>query len=87
MSFAVTANFLKARIYEFQSGDLPACGGALQVPEDRSTVKCMYCGIDVIVRGAIHAAAVGSINNWLELARAAVESGNHQEAYTYFSRP
>src|SRR5256885_16023073 len=28
----------------------PSCGAALQVPDDQADVKCLYCGIDVLVR-------------------------------------
>ena len=41
----------------FKAATCPSCGGALQVPDDRATVKCMYCGVDVIVREAIQLAA------------------------------
>jgi hypothetical protein len=27
----------------------PSCGGALQVADDHSDVKCLYCGVDVLV--------------------------------------
>ena len=41
----------------FKAATCPSCGGALQVPDDRTTVKCMYCGVDVVVREAIQLAA------------------------------
>ena len=28
----------------------PSCGGALQVSADSADVKCLYCGVDVLVR-------------------------------------
>lgn len=40
----------------FKAAKCPSCGGTLQVPDDRLTVKCMYCGVDVIVRDAIRLA-------------------------------
>ncbi|HEY6806876.1 MAG TPA: tetratricopeptide repeat protein [Pyrinomonadaceae bacterium] len=46
----------------------------------------MYCGSEVIVREAIQAAASASVPNLLRLANAAARSGNHQEAYDYFTR-
>ena len=42
---------------DFKPAQCPSCGGALQVPDDRATVKCMYCGVDVTVREAIQLAA------------------------------
>lgn len=70
----------------FRPANCPSCGGSLQVPDDHSTVKCLYCGGTVIVRDAIQAAAAASISNLLKLARTAANSLNHQEAYDYFSR-
>jgi tetratricopeptide (TPR) repeat protein len=70
---------------EFVSAKCPQCGGALQVPDDRDNVKCMYCGTDVLVREAINLVS-GSANNFLALAKAAEEAGNHAEAYDYFTK-
>jgi DNA-directed RNA polymerase subunit RPC12/RpoP len=41
----------------FKAAKCPNCGGALQLPDDRTKVKCMYCGVDVIVREAVQLAA------------------------------
>jgi len=41
----------------FKAAQCPSCGGALQVPDDRTSVKCMFCGVDIIVREAIRLAA------------------------------
>jgi len=46
----------------------------------------MYCGVDVIVREAIQAAAGANLENWLKLASAAGQAGNHQEAYNYYTK-
>lgn len=37
----------------FKPAICPNCGGKLQVPDNLTTVKCMYCGVDVIVQNAI----------------------------------
>ena len=37
----------------FKPAICPSCGGNLQVPDNLTTVKCMYCGVDVIVQNAI----------------------------------
>lgn len=71
---------------EFKPAQCPSCGGSLQVPDDRLTVNCMYCGASVIVREAIQAAVQASIPNLLRLARTAALSGNHREAYDYFTK-
>jgi tetratricopeptide (TPR) repeat protein len=69
----------------FVAAKCPQCSGSLQVPDDRDVVKCMYCGVDVIVRQAIRAVA-GDSKNLLELAQAASSAGNHGEAYQYFTK-
>src|SRR4029453_7604734 len=71
---------------EFKPAQCPPCGGSLQVPDDRLTVNCMYCGATVVVRDAIHAAAAATVPNLLKLAHAAAQSSNHKEAYDYFTR-
>ncbi len=70
----------------FKAAICPSCGGQLQVPDDRDSVKCMYCGSDIIVRQAIQAVSGINIQNYLELAKTAFKNGNHQEAYDYYSK-
>jgi len=70
----------------FKAAICPSCGGNLQVPDDRDSVKCMYCGTDIIVRQAIQAGAGINIENYLSLAVTATKSGNYQEAYNYYSK-
>jgi tetratricopeptide (TPR) repeat protein len=70
---------------DFVSAKCPQCGGALQVPNDRDSVKCMYCGTDVLVREAINLVA-GDAKNFLILAKSASDAGNHIEAYNYFTK-
>ena len=71
----------------FKAAKCPNCAGDLQVPEDRDSVKCMYCGSDIIVREAIKAAAAGvNIENLFNLAKSAFESRNFQEAFDYYTR-
>ncbi len=70
----------------FKAAICPSCGGNLQVPDDRDSVKCMYCGTDIIVRQAIQAGSGVNIQNYLELAVTAQKSENFQEAYNYYSK-
>ena len=70
----------------FKAAICPSCGGQLQVPDDRDSVKCMYCGTDIIVREAIQAGSGINIKNYLELAVTATKAGNYQEAYDYYSK-
>lgn len=70
---------------EFHAAKCPNCGGSLQLPNNLKTAKCMYCGVDVIVKDAI--GAVGAnVENWLKLASTAAAANNHQEAYDYFTK-
>ena len=69
----------------FVAAKCPQCAGALQVPDDRDIVKCMYCGIDVVVRQAIQLVS-GNTKNFVELAKAASAAGNYSEAYDYFTK-
>jgi tetratricopeptide (TPR) repeat protein len=71
---------------EFKPAQCPSCGGSLQLPDDRTSVNCMYCGGSVIVQEAIQAAVSASVPNLLKLARAAAHSQNHQEAYHYYTK-
>lgn len=70
----------------FASAKCPNCGGDLQVPNDRDTVKCMYCSGDVIVRQAIMSAQGGNVQNWMTLAIAAADAGNHEEAVAHLNK-
>ena len=70
----------------FQEAKCPNCGGALQLPDNLKTAKCIYCGADMLVRDAINAAAGPSPENLLKRAVFAAEVDNHQEAYDYFTR-
>ncbi len=78
----------------------PQCSGALQIPEERDFVKCQYCGTDIMVREPVRpaqyvrlvqaaaSAAQPPANpaHLKELGREALEAGNAEEAYSYFSR-
>jgi len=71
----------------FKAAKCPNCAGDLQVPEDRDSVKCMYCGSDIIVREAIKAAAASvNIENLLSLAKNAFEAKNFKEAFELYTR-
>lgn len=69
----------------FVAAVCPQCAGALQAPNDRDYVKCMYCGVDVKVREAIRLVQ-GNTGNLLELAEAAQAGGNNVEAISYFNK-
>jgi tetratricopeptide (TPR) repeat protein len=69
---------------EFVAAKCPNCAGELRLPDDKTKVKCMYCGFDVLVKDAI--AAGPSLENLKQLAFAAEADGNYEESYEYFKR-
>jgi predicted RNA-binding Zn-ribbon protein involved in translation (DUF1610 family) len=71
---------------ELKPAICPICGGNLSIPEDKTVVKCMYCGNDIIVREAIEKAVGPTIENYLVLARSAISSRNYKEAYDYYTK-
>ncbi len=58
----------------FKPALCPSCGGKMQIPDDINIVKCMYCGVEVIVKEAIRlagrvkeftqATAVEKVDKW-----------------------
>ncbi len=71
---------------EFKAAKCPNCNGDLQVPDDKDVVKCMYCGNDIFVREAIKLVIGVDVSNLIYLANAALEAGNSEEAYSYFTK-
>src|SRR5579871_470226 len=69
----------------FVTAKCPQCSGALQLPDDREVVKCMYCGVDVVVQQAIQFVSPNS-KNFMELAKSAAAAANYSEAYAYYTR-
>lgn len=71
----------------FKAAKCPNCAGDIQVPEERDTAKCMYCGSDIVVREAIKLAASEiNLDNIFRLADEAVNSNNYSEAYNYYTK-
>lgn len=70
---------------EFIAAICPNCGGELRVPEDRKTIKCMYCGYDIFLHETKGDSPHPSIENWLKLAEA-VKGANPEEAYGYYQK-
>lgn len=70
----------------FRPANCPKCGGALQVPDDKEMVNCMYCSAPIIVKDIIQVQVKVNVENLLQLANTAAEGGNYSEAYRYFSQ-
>jgi DNA-directed RNA polymerase subunit RPC12/RpoP len=69
---------------EFVPARCSTCGGDLKVPRDRTTVICMYCGMNVLIKDDASPAA--TVSNWMGLADTAKEAQNFAEAEQYYTR-
>ena len=56
------------------------------MPQDKTIVKCMYCGGNIFVQEAISKAGESNVANWLCLAREALNASNYEEAFNYFTK-
>lgn len=70
----------------FKAAICPSCGGQLQVPDDRDSVKCMYCGSDIVVREAIQKASGPDPANFLGLAEIALNEGKYNKALNFCNK-
>ncbi|MDO9129925.1 MAG: CFI-box-CTERM domain-containing protein [Anaerolineales bacterium] len=64
----------------------PSCGGELRVPENRSVVKCMYCGKDIIIQIPSEVKSSANVEALLNLARTAEELNKFEEAEKYYTQ-
>lgn len=73
---------------EFIPAICPKCGGELRVPSNKDVVKCMYCGIDVILHNPnkITSEIKIDVDKIFNLATFAIEAKNFEEAYKYFTQ-
>lgn len=69
----------------FIAAKCPACGGDLEVPEEKDFVECEYCGTDVKVREVINVKVENNLPQLLKLASYSASAGNYNEAYYYYS--
>lgn len=72
----------------FVAAKCPGCGASIQLPDDRKSANCMYCGTSVIVEEAVKLAAASGpdAKTLVELGNSSLEAGRDEEAYSYFSR-
>ena len=70
---------------EFIPAICPSCGGELRVPENRETIKCMYCGVDIVLRGIQTDGGKPNIETIFHLGMMALRGKNYSEAYRYSS--
>ena len=71
---------------EFKAARCPSCKGELQVPVDKDSVKCMYCGIDIQVNQVLAESTSGRIPQLLHVAKAALEAENYEDAGVEFNK-
>lgn len=67
----------------------PNCGASIQLDSDRESGFCSYCGSKVKVQDAISKVKIdksGDLKNLLNLANAAIEANNGQEALDYANK-
>ena len=67
----------------------PNCGASIQLDSDREEGFCSYCGSKVKVQEAINKVKIdksGDLKNLLNLANAAIEANNGQEALNYANK-
>ena len=69
----------------FRPANCPSCGGSLQLPDDQEAVMCMYCGSRINVKEVLTVRISANLDNLFLLAHTALKSGNHKEAYKYYS--
>ena len=62
----------------------PKCGGELRVPKNLDTLKCMYCGTDIIMHQTNNNPQP-NVANWMKLAESVLET-NPEEAYGYYQK-
>ena len=73
---------------KFVPAQCPSCGGALQVPDNREKVLCMYCGTTIMLyqKGNSTTARTSHITHLLNSARTELQRQNSAKAYNYFQQ-
>ena len=72
----------------FLAAKCPGCGASIQLPSDRKSANCMFCGSSVVVEEAVKLAAASGpdATTLIELGNSSLVAGRSEEAYSYFSR-
>jgi hypothetical protein len=80
----------------FEAAKCPGCGAAIQVPSERETAICMYCGNTLSVKeavqkfkielsGQVSMSGISSVENDLERANQCLAAQDWQKAFKIFS--
>lgn len=72
----------------FLAAKCPGCGASIQLPSDRKSANCMYCGSLIVVEEAVKLATASGpdAKTLVELGNTSLAAGRDEEAYGYFSR-
>lgn len=62
----------------------PECSASLQIPEDRESAFCTYCGKSIVVERA--RSLTPDVQSLLNMAETTFEAGNYEESLTYYNR-
>lgn len=62
----------------------PSCGGQLNISSNLETIYCNYCGNKFMVPKSPKDSP--DINNYMSLAKTAEDSGDHEDAISYFNK-
>jgi tetratricopeptide (TPR) repeat protein len=84
----ITQPTKKVSSVKFFAANCPKCQGELRIPVNRASVKCMYCGQEIIIHGenSISIPLIINVKDLLLLAQKAEENQNFEEGYRYYSQ-
>jgi len=75
---------------KFIPANCPNCGGELRLPTDKTVVKCMYCGYDILIHDPtkinVDLNLKIDISKPLKIAQVAEQGGNYHDGYKYYSQ-
>lgn len=71
---------------DFKPIKCPSCGGRLQIPTDRESVSCMYCGTKILIEDVLSKKMDFDPKNYLELAYSEQNSGNYDQALVNYNK-
>lgn len=71
------------------AANCPTCGADIQIPDDRDSFDCKYCGQKIVIEreegSAPPSRTAPEVKTYMDLAETAEASGNSEEAHKYFS--
>jgi tetratricopeptide (TPR) repeat protein len=85
---AITQPTKKVPAVKFFAANCPKCKGELRIPVNRASVKCMYCGQEILIHGENNISLPLDLNvkDLLSLAQNAEDNQNFEAGYRYYSQ-